>query len=72
MKAASSPVMATPSIPLGRYLEMRMGMALLNCRSPVLARSPWTVTAAISGVRRAADRFLAARARCTSAKLVVQ
>jgi hypothetical protein len=28
--------------------------------------------AAISGVRRAADRFLAARARWTSAKLVVQ
>ena len=28
--------------------------------------------AAISGVRRAADRFLADRARCTSAKFVVQ
>jgi hypothetical protein len=90
MKAASSPVMAIPSIPLGRYLEIRMGTALLNCRSPVLAPSPFTVTAAtspgitttngmnslgkaaISGVRRAADRFLAARARWTSAKLVVQ
>jgi len=40
MKAASSPVMATQSIPLGRYLEIRMGMALLNRRSPVLAPAP--------------------------------
>jgi len=40
MKAASSPVMAIPSIPPGRYWEIRMGTALLNCRSPVLAPSP--------------------------------
>jgi hypothetical protein len=48
MKAASSPVMAIPSIPLGRCWEIRMGTALLSCRSPVLAPSPLTVTAAIS------------------------
>jgi hypothetical protein len=47
MKAASSPVMAMPSMPLGRYWEIRMGTALLNWRSPVLASRPLTVTAAI-------------------------
>jgi hypothetical protein len=45
------------------------------------ATRPWIITrktmkifgnAAISGVRRPADRFFADRARCTSTKFVVQ
>lgn len=90
MNAASRPVTAMPSTPLGRSSCISSGMASLYVRSepgvPIFgtttaATRPGIITAktmkifgkaAISGVRLAADRFFADRARCTSAKLVVQ
>ena len=88
MKAASRPVSATPSTPLGSSCCMSSGMALLytgfgelKLGIRAIATSPGMMVrpgmkilgkAPISGVRCPAERSLADRARCTSAKFVVQ
>ena len=40
MNAASRPVIASPSMPLGRYSFISSGIALLYCRSGFVAAQP--------------------------------
>ncbi len=48
MKAASSPAMATPSIPIGRYLPISSGIAALYWRLGSDLPSPLIATSATS------------------------